>query len=48
MKHLKDIHDVYQDFKVWQNKIYLTPPALSKGDGPIMQYRAWAAHLIMS
>ncbi|MEZ5004729.1 MAG: Rieske 2Fe-2S domain-containing protein [Chitinophagales bacterium] len=37
------IHDVYQDFKVWQNKIYLTPPALSKGDGPIMQYRAWAA-----
>lgn len=37
------IHDVYQDFKVWQNKIYLTPPALSKGDGPIMQYRQWAA-----
>ncbi len=37
------IHDVYCDFKVWQNKIYLTPPALSKGDGPIMQYRQWAA-----
>lgn len=36
------IHDVYQDFKVWENKIYMTPPALSKGDGPIMQYRQWA------
>jgi nitrite reductase/ring-hydroxylating ferredoxin subunit len=35
--------DVYADFKVWNNKIYVHPPALSKGDGPIMQYRQWAA-----
>lgn len=35
--------EVYSDFKVWKNKIYVHPPALSKGDGPIMQYRQWAA-----
>ncbi len=37
------IHDVFLDFKIWQNKIYIAPPALSKGDGPIVQYRQWAA-----
>lgn len=35
-------HDVGQDFKIWQNKTYIHPPALSKGDGPIMKYRKWA------
>jgi len=35
--------EVYSDFKIWKNKIYIHPPALSKGDGPIMQYRMWAA-----
>ena len=35
-------HDVSQDFDIWQNKTYIHPPALSKGDGPIMQYRKWA------
>jgi nitrite reductase/ring-hydroxylating ferredoxin subunit len=35
-------HDVGQDFKIWQNKTYITPPALSKGDGPVAQYRVWA------
>ena len=35
--------EVYSDFKIWKNKINIHPPALSKGDGPIMQYRQWAA-----
>jgi hypothetical protein len=35
-------HDVGQDFDIWQNKIYVAPPALSKGDGPVAQYRVWA------
>ena len=35
--------EVYSDFKIWKNKIYVHPPALSKGDGPVMQYRQWAA-----
>ncbi|MEM7040177.1 MAG: hypothetical protein AAF570_24630, partial [Bacteroidota bacterium] len=35
-------HDVYQDFDVWQNKVYVHPPALAKGDGPVIQYRKWA------
>ena len=34
-------HDVSQDISVWENKIYLHPPALAKGDGPIGRYRAW-------
>jgi len=33
--------DVSQDFKVWENKIYIDPPALAKGDGPVAQYRIW-------
>lgn len=40
MKHFK--HDVYDDFKIWQNKIHISLPRLAKGDGPIMQYRQWA------
>jgi len=35
-------HDVSQDFKIWENKVYLTQPALAKGDGPIGRYRQWA------
>jgi phenylpropionate dioxygenase-like ring-hydroxylating dioxygenase large terminal subunit len=35
------IHDVYQDFKIWQNKKVVHPPALAEGDGPIMPYRKW-------
>lgn len=37
------IHDVFQDFEIWKNKKYVHPPLLAKGDGPIMQYREWAA-----
>ena len=35
-------HDVNQDFKIWQNKIYIDPPVLAKGDGPVAQYRIWS------
>lgn len=34
--------DVMQDFKIWNNKTYVHPPALAKGDGPVMQFRKWA------
>lgn len=35
-------HDTQQDFLIWENKKYINPPALAKGDGPIGQYRLWA------
>ncbi|MFM2282621.1 MAG: hypothetical protein RL222_125, partial [Bacteroidota bacterium] len=35
-------HDVSMDFKIWENKIYIDPPILAKGDGPVAQYRMWA------
>ncbi len=35
--------DVGQDFKIWENKIYIDPPLLAKGDGPVAQYRMWAS-----
>ena len=35
-------HDVSLDFKIWENKIYIDPPVLAKGDGPVAQYRMWA------
>jgi nitrite reductase/ring-hydroxylating ferredoxin subunit len=35
--------DVGRDFDIWKNKRYLPSPALSRGDGPIMLYRRWAA-----
>jgi len=41
LKHFKD--DVYDDFKIWKNKICIDKPRLAKGDGPIMRYRKWAA-----
>ena len=34
--------DVSQDFKIWQNRRYLTPPMLAEGDGPVGKYRRWA------
>ncbi len=34
--------EVEQDIPVWENKIYVEPPALAKGDGPIAAYRSWA------
>lgn len=35
------INDVSQDFKIWENKVYVHPPALAKGDGPVGKYRQW-------
>ncbi len=35
------INDVSQDFKIWENKKYIHPPALAKGDGPVGKYRQW-------
>ncbi len=34
--------DVEQDLAIWENKRYLHPPALAKGDGPVGRYRQWA------
>lgn len=34
-------HDVSQDFEIWAHKIYVDPPMLAKGDGPIGRYRKW-------
>jgi nitrite reductase/ring-hydroxylating ferredoxin subunit len=36
------INDVEQDIPIWENKKYLSPPALAEGDGPIGMYRQWA------
>ena len=36
------MNDVSDDFKIWKNKKYVHPPALAKGDGPVVQYRKWA------
>jgi len=36
------INDVKQDIPIWQNKKYISPPALAEGDGPIGIYRQWA------
>lgn len=36
------VHDLQQDFDIWENKIYIHPPVLAQGDGPIPRYRKWA------
>jgi len=33
--------DVHDDFDVWKNKVYVHPPLLAQGDGPITKYRRW-------
>ncbi len=35
-------HDLWQDFPIWEHKIYLERPRLAEGDGPIPAYRSWA------
>lgn len=32
-----------QDTPIWEHKAYQTSPALAKGDGPILEFRRWAA-----
>ena len=34
-------HDVAQDLDLWTHKIYVHPPRLARGDGPVGRYRAW-------
>ncbi len=34
--------DASQDFPIWENKAYVSPPRLARGDGPIGIYRKWA------
>lgn len=34
--------DLWQDFPVWQHKIYVERPRLAEGDGPIPAFRRWA------
>ena len=36
------VHDVQQDFVIWQHKRYIQPPILAQGDGPVGKYRQWA------
>jgi nitrite reductase/ring-hydroxylating ferredoxin subunit len=36
------LHDLRQDFGIWENKRYIDPPALAPGDGPVGRYRQWA------
>jgi 3-ketosteroid 9alpha-monooxygenase subunit A len=31
-----------QDIPVWENKVYVHPPLLCSGDGPVGKYRKWA------
>lgn len=34
-------NDVQQDFVIWENKVYVDPPVLALGDGPVPKYRKW-------
>ena len=34
--------DVNQDLVIWNNKRYVSPPALAAGDGPVGAFRKWA------
>jgi nitrite reductase/ring-hydroxylating ferredoxin subunit len=36
------VHDVRQDFVIWQHKRYVQPPILAAGDGPVGKFRIWA------
>lgn len=33
--------DLWQDFPIWEHKIYVEQPRLARGDGPIAAYRRW-------
>lgn len=35
------VHDVEQDFQIWENKAYFDRPVLAANDGPIGPYRKW-------
>jgi hypothetical protein len=35
------IRELEQDIPIWENKIYVAPPVLCDGDGPIGIFRKW-------
>lgn len=35
-------HDLWQDFPIWEHKVFLERPRLAEGDGPIPAFRRWA------
>jgi hypothetical protein len=37
-----------QDIPIWENKIYVHPPLLVEGDGPIGIYRKWCRQFYTS
>ena len=41
-------HDVSQDFPIWKHKIFVQPPALAEGDGPVGRYRQWAQQFYLN
>lgn len=41
-------HDVSQDFAIWEHKVYVAPPILAKGDGPVGPYRSWCKQFYRS
>ena len=41
-----NIRTFEQDFPIWENKIYRERPMLCEGDGPIHEFRDWAAQFL--
>jgi hypothetical protein len=39
---------VEQDFPIWENKVYHTAPRLCDGDGPVPDFRRWAAQFYVA
>jgi 3-ketosteroid 9alpha-monooxygenase subunit A len=39
---------VEQDFPIWENKAYLAAPRLCEGDGPVPDFRRWAAQFYVA
>lgn len=45
LAYSEDLHAVVatQDFPIWEHKRFRAQPALAEGDGPIAEFRRWAA-----
>ena len=41
-----NIRTFEQDFPIWENKVYRERPVLCDGDGPIHEFRRWAAQFL--
>ena len=39
---------VEQDFPIWENKVYRAAPRLCDGDGPVPDFRRWAAQFYVA